>query len=184
MKRVLVPCAVAVLCGCSSLYPEPDHSAQNRISDTLKQAAVPAEKAATVALPSAVSNSLLPPLRGGMPKTSMRQMEARFDLVVTDAPINQVLMAIVSLVGFVGSLEYESKKDETRIKDKVEMVSRQEVDKYLDEESETANIHEDCADSAICAANKLLEKYGLRIENDGEVHDGFEVIFIRKVDRQ
>ena len=96
MKRVLVPCAVAVLCGCSSLYPEPDHSAQNRISDTLKQAAVPAEKAATVALPSAVSNSLLPPLRGGMPKTSMRQMEARFDLVVTDAPINQVLMAIVS----------------------------------------------------------------------------------------
>ena len=96
MKRVLVPCAVAILCGCSSLYPEPDHSARNRISDALKQAAVAPDKAAPVPLPAALGSSLLPPLRNGMPKASSRQLEPRFDLVVTDAPINQVLMAIVS----------------------------------------------------------------------------------------
>ena len=99
MKRVLIPCVVTLLCGCGALYPPHDKSAQNRISDELKQAAtVPAapEKATATVLPSSISSSLLPPLRGGMPKTSSRQLEQRFDLVVTDAPINQVLMAIVS----------------------------------------------------------------------------------------
>ena len=98
MKRVLIPCAVAILCGCTYLSPPVDKSAQNRISEEMKQAAapVPEKAAAAPLLPSAVSSSLLPPLRGGMPKTSSRQLEQRFDLVVTDAPINQVLMAIVS----------------------------------------------------------------------------------------
>ena len=99
MKRVLIPCVVTLLCGCGAIYPPHDKSAQNRISDELKQAAtVPAapEKATATVLPSSISSSLLPPLRSGMPKTSSRQLEQRFDLVVTDAPINQVLMAIVS----------------------------------------------------------------------------------------
>src|SRR5450759_1975424 len=88
MKRVLIPCMVALLGGCGSLYPPHDKSAQNRISDELKQAAaVSQEKAA---------GAVLPPLRSGMPKTSSRQLEQRFDLVMTDAPINQVFMAIVS----------------------------------------------------------------------------------------
>lgn len=96
MKRVLIPCVILILGGCSSLYPPQNNSAQNRISDELKQAAVPREKAATAVPPAAVLSALLPPLRTGMPKTSSRQLEPRFDLVVTDAPINQVLMAIVS----------------------------------------------------------------------------------------
>ncbi len=99
MKRVLIPCVVTLLCGCGALYPPHDKSAQNRISDELKQAAAAPqtpEKAAGTVLPSSISSSLLPPLRSGMPKTSSRQLEQRFDLVVTDAPINQVLMAIVS----------------------------------------------------------------------------------------
>ena len=101
MKRVLIPCAVAILCGCSYISPPVDRSAQKRISEEMKQASVPMlEKAtapaAATSLPPSVSSSLLPPLRNGMPKTSSRQLEQRFDLVVTDAPINQVLMAIVS----------------------------------------------------------------------------------------
>lgn len=96
MKRVLIPCVAAWLAGCSSMYPPPDPSAQNRISDELKKAAAPSEKASAAVLPPAVTSSLLPPLRSGMPKASSRQLEPRFDLVVTDAPINQVLMAIVS----------------------------------------------------------------------------------------
>jgi MSHA biogenesis protein MshL len=97
MKRFLIPCMVALLGGCNSLYPPHDKSAQNRIGEELKQAAaVSQEKAAGAVLPPSVSSSLLPPLRSGMPKASSRQLEQRFDLVMTDAPINQVLMAIVS----------------------------------------------------------------------------------------
>lgn len=101
MKRVLISsCMASLLFGCSSMYPPKDKSAQNRISEELKQAAKPQEKtqekAAGAVLPQSVSSSLLPPLRGGTPKASSRQLEQRFDLVVTDAPINQVLMAIVS----------------------------------------------------------------------------------------
>jgi MSHA biogenesis protein MshL len=77
------------------LNPPIDKSAQNRISDELKQAATPREKPGA-SLPPSVTSSLLPPLQTGMPKKSSRQLEQRFDLVVTDAPINQVLMAIVS----------------------------------------------------------------------------------------
>src|SRR5665647_3775708 len=100
MKRVLIPCMVALLLllgGCGALYPPHDKSAQNQISEEMKQAAaVSQEKAAGAVLPPSVSISLLPPLRSGMPKTSSRQLEQRFDLVMTDAPINQVFMAIVS----------------------------------------------------------------------------------------
>jgi MSHA biogenesis protein MshL len=96
MKRVLAPCALAALCGCSSLYPPPDLSAQNRISEALKAAALAPDRRAAALGPSVVGNALLPPLRAGIPKTSSRQLEPRFDLVVTDAPMNEVLMAIVS----------------------------------------------------------------------------------------
>ena len=99
MRRVLIPGLVTLLCGCSALYPAKDNATLNKISDELKQVSAPKEKEkekAGTALPQAVSNSLLPPLRVGMPKTSARQLEQRFDLVVTDAPIQQVLMAIVS----------------------------------------------------------------------------------------
>ena len=96
LKTTLATMGLA-LAACSTINPAPDKSAQNRISEELKQAAaVPQEKAASVVLPPSVSSSLLPPLRSGMPKTSSRQLEQRFDLVMTDAPINQVFMAIVS----------------------------------------------------------------------------------------
>ncbi len=103
MRRVLIliPGLVSLLFGCSSLYPAKDNTTLSHISDELKQASVPQgkekEKAkASTALPQSVSSSLLPPLRVGVARTSARQLEQRFDLVVTDAPISQVLMAIVS----------------------------------------------------------------------------------------
>ncbi len=99
MRRVLIPGLVSLLCGCSSLYPAKDNATLNKISDELQQASAAKEKEkekAGTAVPQSVSSSLLPPLRVGVPKTSARQLEQRFDLVVTDAPISQVLMAIVS----------------------------------------------------------------------------------------
>ncbi len=99
MRRVLIPGLVSLLCGCSSLYPAKDNATLNKISDELQQASAAKEKEkekAGTAVPQSVSSSLLPPLRVGVPKTSARQLEQRFDLVVIDAPISQVLMAIVS----------------------------------------------------------------------------------------
>jgi MSHA biogenesis protein MshL len=81
------------LTACSTIYPPRDTSTQDTINAQLKQAAAPREKVAP--LPEAVSSSLLPPIKGTVPKASKKQLEQRFDLVVTDAPINQVLMGIV-----------------------------------------------------------------------------------------
>ena len=86
------------LAGCTSAYPPRDTSTLNRINEQLKQAATPREKPAeanAIPVPEAVSNSLLPPVRMGVPRASKKQLEQRFDLVVNDAPINQVLMGIV-----------------------------------------------------------------------------------------
>ncbi len=81
------------LTACSTIYPPRDTSTIDSINAQMKQAAAPREKAAP--LPEAVSSSLLPPIKGTVPKASKKQLEQRFDLVVTDAPINQVLMGIV-----------------------------------------------------------------------------------------
>jgi MSHA biogenesis protein MshL len=86
------------LASCTSAYPPRDTSTRDRINAQLKQAATTREKpdqAAAIAVPEAVSSSLLPPVRIGMPRTSKKQLEQRFDLVVNDAPIHQVLMGIV-----------------------------------------------------------------------------------------
>ena len=73
-----------------------DRTVQDRIKTEMQQAATPRPRAEpTPGLPSSVSSSLLPPLRPGTPRVSSRQLEQRFDLKVTDAPIGQVLLAIV-----------------------------------------------------------------------------------------
>lgn len=83
-----------LLSACSATYPTRDLSAQNRIDETLKQASAP-KPTAPVAVPPAVSQSLLPPLRDTLPRAPAAQAEPRFDLVLIDAPIGQVLHAIV-----------------------------------------------------------------------------------------
>jgi MSHA biogenesis protein MshL len=97
MKSSVVLGLAAMLGACSSPYPARDLSAQNRIDEALKQAAAPKAAApAPLPMPPAVSQSLLPPLRGTLPRPAQLPSEPRFDLVVTDAPIGQVLHAIAS----------------------------------------------------------------------------------------
>jgi MSHA biogenesis protein MshL len=84
-----------LLAACASTAPPKDLSVRTSIDDTLKQAAMP-RAAAPMAVPPAVSQSLLPPLRQTLPRAGLPATEPRFDLVVTDAPIGQVLHAIVA----------------------------------------------------------------------------------------
>ncbi len=96
MRRLLIPCLVPVLFGCSVPTLPRDQTVQTKINAELQQAATQRPRAVPAsALPPTVSNSLLPPLRAGTPRASSRQLEQRFDLKVTDAPIGQVLLAIV-----------------------------------------------------------------------------------------
>ena len=86
---------VGLLGACSSTYPDKDLSAQKRIEDALKEATTP-KPAAPAAVPAAITQSLLPPLRATLPRSTAPASEPRFDLSVTDAPIGQVLQAIVA----------------------------------------------------------------------------------------
>ena len=96
MRRFLIPCVVPALFGCSVGMLPQDRTVQTRINAELQQAAAPRPRTeAAGGLPPTVSSSLLPPLRPGTPRASARQLEQRFDLKVTDAPIGQVLLAIV-----------------------------------------------------------------------------------------
>ena len=94
MKSSVVLAIAGLLSACSTTYPAKDLSAQNRIDDTMKQASAP-KAAAPVAVPPAVSQSLLPPLRNTLLRSPGPQTEPRFDLIVMDASIGQILHAIV-----------------------------------------------------------------------------------------
>lgn len=94
--RIIVPCLAVSLAACTNAYPPRDTSAIDKINQQLKETLAPKEKATESMLPEAVSNSLLPPLRRITPKISSKQLEQRFDLVVKDAPVNQVFMGIIS----------------------------------------------------------------------------------------
>ena len=94
--KVFISCVAVGLAACASVNPPRDTSTLDKINQQLKQAAAPKEKAADQKLPDAVSSLLLPPIKRGVPKASSKQLEQRFDLVVKDAPVDQVLMGIVS----------------------------------------------------------------------------------------
>jgi MSHA biogenesis protein MshL len=83
-----------VLAGCATIDPPRDHTTLNKINDELKQASE--VRGAESAVPPAVSSALLPPLKIAVPKATVKQLEQRFDLVINDAPVNQVFMGIVS----------------------------------------------------------------------------------------
>lgn len=96
MARAVAIAMVFSMAGCNSMYPPRDTSTLDNINVQLKQATAPREKAEKAsALPENISSTLLPPPRPAMPKVSAKQLEQRFDLVVNDAPMNQVLMGIV-----------------------------------------------------------------------------------------
>jgi len=89
----LLPLIIAVfLCACATQQPK-NSTTLNKIKDELKQVA---EMKAQAPTPDAINNALLPPLKIAAPKSSAKQLEQRFDLVINNAPANQVLMGIVS----------------------------------------------------------------------------------------
>jgi MSHA biogenesis protein MshL len=83
---------LVLLAGCATTEPQ-QHATLNKIKDELKQAA---EVKPAPATPKAINDALLPPLKIAMPKASAKQLEQRFDLVISNAPASQVLMGIVS----------------------------------------------------------------------------------------
>lgn len=83
---------LALLSSCATNEPNRDRTL-NKINDELKQAA---QQQASTPTPAAIKDALLPPLKIRMPKASAKQLEQRFDLVINNAPANQVLMGIVS----------------------------------------------------------------------------------------
>lgn len=82
------------LAGCVATAPPRDQSTLNRANTELRQAVEDSKQKQQV--PAAVNAALLPPLRVTMPKAGAKQLEQRFDLVVTDAPVSQVFNGIVS----------------------------------------------------------------------------------------
>jgi MSHA biogenesis protein MshL len=83
----------AMLTACATTEPQHNNGTLNKIKNELKQAA---EVKPVPATPKAINDALLPPLKIAMPKTSAKQLEQRFDLVISNAPASQVLMGIVS----------------------------------------------------------------------------------------
>ena len=86
--------AMLGLTGCTAINPPKDTSTLNKINNDLKQAVT--SRAESSAVPEAISSALLPPLKIAVPKSSAKQLEQRFDLVINDTQANQVFMAIVS----------------------------------------------------------------------------------------
>ena len=95
-RTTLSLCLAGMLVACAS--PMAQHTpVANSIRAELEAAAArkPAPQVAERA-DQAVKDALLPPLVPSLPKSSVRQLEPRFDLVVTNAPADAVLMSIVS----------------------------------------------------------------------------------------
>lgn len=88
---------LALTTACSSMYPAPDLSTQDRVTRELSQAASNKSGMTNAVMPPAVLNELLlPSLNSLVSKPSSRAKEQHFDLVVNDAPIAQVLSGLVA----------------------------------------------------------------------------------------
>jgi MSHA biogenesis protein MshL len=98
MKKHLLCSTLLVLGGCSASFPPVNDSPRQAISQALQTTAPPPLQAAGV--PAALNEALLPPLRNSLPRSATEKLDPRFDLVVAEAPIQQVLSAIVSGTGY------------------------------------------------------------------------------------
>ncbi len=84
---------VMLLTSCAGFLQPHDQSTLNTIKDELTVGAE--TKPAKVATPVEINDALLPPLKIEIPKATAKKLEQRFDLVINNAPANQVLMGIV-----------------------------------------------------------------------------------------
>jgi len=96
IKYLFLLLPVTFLAGCAAVNPPKDTRVINNINEELKAASKNTIIADKSKVPGEVSSALLPPLKMPMPKSSARQLDQRFDLVVSDAPVNQVFMGIVT----------------------------------------------------------------------------------------
>ena len=89
MKVILGLIAAMLLAGCAT--PGSKNQAADAIQREMNQAVQDSEHSA-----KAVNDALLPPLSAAMPVVESKPLETKFDLTVSDTPVNQAFMAIVS----------------------------------------------------------------------------------------
>lgn len=90
MRILLWLSAALLLAGCAA--PGGKNQTAEAIQREMNQAAQDSAQPKA----DAVNNALLPPLAVGMPKVENKPLETKFDLTVSNTPVNQVFMAIVS----------------------------------------------------------------------------------------
>jgi MSHA biogenesis protein MshL len=91
--RLYLSFVLLVLLSACAVTPKKNDSTLNKIKEELKLAT---QAEPVTPTPAAINDALLPPLKIEMPKASAKQLEPRFDLVINNAPANQVLMGVVS----------------------------------------------------------------------------------------
>jgi len=92
--RLLLIFSLTLLASCATNEPvKPTTSTLNKIKSEIKQAS---QNKVNEQPTAAVSEALLPPLKIALPTSVAKKMEPTFDLVINNAPANQVLMGIVS----------------------------------------------------------------------------------------
>ncbi|MEY2802270.1 MAG: hypothetical protein RL513_1855 [Pseudomonadota bacterium] len=97
MKAVLTVPLVLLLSACSAVHPPLNRTTQGNIQRELQAWIPPAAAAASApAVPQRVIEALLPPATTGLPLALERQMQPRFDLLLTDAPTEQVFATLVA----------------------------------------------------------------------------------------
>lgn len=91
---IVLSALLVLLSSCATQAPKPDNNAMNQKMQKALDTAI----AGNVKKPdsTAVNVALLPPLQIDLPASSKKKLEPRFDLVINDAPANQVLMGIVN----------------------------------------------------------------------------------------
>jgi len=108
MKLLLLTSLLAALAGCNASFPPINEAPRQAIDQALQAATTPpraaplapAAPAVAPAWPTELRRSLLPPLQHSLPRRAAERLDPRFDLVVAEAPIQQVLSAIVSDTGY------------------------------------------------------------------------------------
>lgn len=105
MKTPILTSMLMALAGCSASIPPVAQAPREAIDQAMRAATTPARVAPNPApagaeLPPEQRRSMLPPLRHSLPRAAIERLDPRFDLVVAEAPIQQVLSAIVADTGY------------------------------------------------------------------------------------